>query len=71
MEANHVQWCDYQRCKGPDWSAAIAAWHLEEVFRVMDAEVGHAPGPNLARGAQTLERCYNAWKIGICFASMQ
>ena len=29
--------------------AAIAVWNMEEVFHVADLEVGHTPGPNLAR----------------------
>src|SRR6516225_12017268 len=36
--------------------AAIAVWNMEELFHVPDTEVGHAPGSNLPRRAETFER---------------
>src|SRR6516165_1284145 len=45
--------------------AAIAVCNTEEVFHVTDLEVGHAPGVNLPRCAQSFECRHNAGEIGI------
>src|SRR6516165_7019575 len=44
--------------------AAIAVWNMEELFHVPDTEVGHAPGSNLPRRAETFERRDNDGEVG-------
>src|SRR6516162_11097714 len=38
---------------------------MEELFHVPDAEVGHAPGLNLPRRAETFERRDNDGEVGV------
>src|ERR1700747_846733 len=38
---------------------------MEQMFHLGDCEVGHAPGTNLASGAQTFEPRYNLGKFGV------
>src|SRR5437016_14034318 len=45
--------------------AAIALWNMEQTFHLADCEVGHAPGANLPRSAQTFEARYNPGKFGV------
>src|SRR5215472_8591480 len=44
--------------------AEIAVWNMEELLHVPDAEVGHTPGPNLPRRAETFERRDNDGQVG-------
>src|SRR6516165_1856554 len=44
--------------------AEIAVWNMEELFHVPDAEVGHTPGSNLPRRAETFERRDNDGQVG-------
>src|SRR6266851_3505221 len=43
----------------------IAMRNTEKIFHVTELEVGHAPGADLPRRAQTLERRHNAGEIGV------
>src|SRR5215472_8043633 len=44
--------------------AEVAVWNMEELFHVPDAEVGHTPGSNLPRRAETFERRDNDGQVG-------
>src|SRR5947208_12406161 len=43
----------------------IAVRNTEETFHFTDREVGHAPGANLPRRAQTFERRHSVGEIGV------
>src|SRR6516165_9886692 len=45
--------------------AAIASRNLEQTFHLVDCEVGHAPGANFPRHAQTFEAPYGPGKFGV------
>src|SRR5262249_8181046 len=44
--------------------AEIAVWNMEELFHAPAAEVGHTPGSNLPRRAETFERRDNDGEVG-------
>src|SRR5262249_35323882 len=50
---------------------AIALRNTEEVFHVLDREVGHAPGPSLPGRAQIFERLHDMGKVGHAVGPVQ
>src|SRR5262249_52866961 len=51
--------------------AEIAVWNMDELFHIPDIEVGHPPGSNLPRRAETFERRDNDGQVGAPISPMR